>query len=468
MALSSSQLRAAWKKFECKKALMERIAFGGDSILVAPGTEDAWRALYQVFHHHGYRCRLDDTDSYNCRAMKNGKTKSLHSFGIALDVNWHTNPYIDHAGTRKVRYSDGADQDARARDVKLGRADTDMTPQIIQDVEQIATVGGEPVFEWGGRWNSIKDAMHFQIKQSPGEMSSGIDWSTVAGDRVDDETTDQAGGDVEEDVFGNDDDTFNERFNDIAGNDDDEGVLSYGARGAMVKALQQTLNRLGYFIGDEDSIFGRLTRDGVLAFQADKGIEATGLYDAETAEALKTATERPIAARRLRTTEKELVQRGSQTMRTARWNRWLGIGTAILGALGVSDKHLGYVNAAANALKGTSEAVKTGDAGTIFNNLLQNAEALNKATGNNSKVGEILAKINEVKDVVASTATNSPPPQGGGILESVISLGQGLLSGTGYGLPAMLAGAGLMIWRNANSASRARLNDHRTAANRHR
>lgn len=181
MARSTRELRELWHAYECAPAKMATVPFGPDRIRIAPQTAGAWAALAAVLAHHGYRIRPGDTDSYNCRAIKGGGARSLHAFGIALDVNWATNPYRDHDGERAVRWSAEADQAARAEQVRLGRADTDFTPALIADVARIATVAGERVFEWGGSWRTIKDPMHFEIDLSPAELACGIDPATVAG-----------------------------------------------------------------------------------------------------------------------------------------------------------------------------------------------------------------------------------------------------------------------------------------------
>src|SRR5262245_10251609 len=137
MPKSTTQLRQLWGQFECAEASMVLIPFGPDKIRVAPPTAEAWEALAAVMLHHGYHIRTRDTDSYNCRAITGGTGRSLHSFGIALDVNWTTNPFLDHPGNRKVRFSQKPTQDERAMDVRLGLADTDMTPEMIADVEAI-------------------------------------------------------------------------------------------------------------------------------------------------------------------------------------------------------------------------------------------------------------------------------------------------------------------------------------------
>ncbi|XSG81724.1 MAG: M15 family metallopeptidase [Methyloligella sp. ZOD6] len=178
---TTSQLRRWWRKYECKRDRMVRIAFCEDSVLVASEAKDAFAALAAVLDRHGYTVRPGDTDSYNCRAISGGSGKSLHSFGIALDINWNTNPYRDHPGQRNVRYSDKATQEERAADVRAGLADTDMTRALIADILAIKTVDGGHVFQWGGDWTTLKDTMHFQIDLPPDRLSAGIDTSSVTG-----------------------------------------------------------------------------------------------------------------------------------------------------------------------------------------------------------------------------------------------------------------------------------------------
>lgn len=158
---------------------MKIIAFGPDRIRVAPPTEDAWRAMAAVFDAHDYDIRTTDTDSYNCRTITGGTKKSLHSYGIALDINWKTNPYKDHDGVRTVQFSSKAGQEERAIDVKRHLADTDMTPAMIADIRAIKNQAGQTVFQWGGDWKSVKDAMHFQIDLSPDDLALGVDLATL-------------------------------------------------------------------------------------------------------------------------------------------------------------------------------------------------------------------------------------------------------------------------------------------------
>ncbi|MER9456150.1 MULTISPECIES: M15 family metallopeptidase [unclassified Mesorhizobium] len=181
MILNTAQLRQKWQSFQCSETTMVVVPFGPDKIRIAPPTAEAFQALATVMAHHDYIIRVQDTDSYNCRAITGGTAKSLHSFGIALDVNWTTNPYIDHGGVRSVRFSQKLTQDERAGDVRAGKADTDMSSAMIDDVTAICTKSGERVFLWGGRFEDRKDCMHFQIDLSPQDLAVGIDTATVAG-----------------------------------------------------------------------------------------------------------------------------------------------------------------------------------------------------------------------------------------------------------------------------------------------
>ncbi|MGO8468336.1 M15 family metallopeptidase [Rhizobium leguminosarum] len=179
MGKTTEELRRLWRAFQCNDHEMVLMRFGPDKIRVAEPTTEAWDALAAVLLAHDYEIRTQDTDSFNCREITNGSGPSLHSFGIALDINWKTNPYIDHTGKRKVRFSNKPTQEARARDVTMRLADTDMTPEMIEDVEAIKTNDGVKVFAWGGGFESVKDCMHFELDLSPAELAIGIDPSTV-------------------------------------------------------------------------------------------------------------------------------------------------------------------------------------------------------------------------------------------------------------------------------------------------
>jgi peptidoglycan hydrolase-like protein with peptidoglycan-binding domain len=261
MGQTTAQQRDSWKQYECNQDAMAVIDFGPDRVRVAPPAVDAFRALASVLLAHGYRIRVDDTDSYNCRVIKGGTGKSLHSYGIAIDVNWDTNPFKETPDDRAVRFSDKATQDERAQDVKLGIADTDMTKDVIDDVLAIKTNNKKTVFEWGGNWKDRKDSMHFELDVSPADLQTGVDWNTVKQPRT--AKALEAGEAIQ-----------------VA------TQLTIGSRGDAVKQLQLALAQRGYPVGDVDGIYGTQTAMAVSAFQAQQGLPQTGSSDDATLRAL--------------------------------------------------------------------------------------------------------------------------------------------------------------------------------------
>jgi len=156
MAASSSQLRTWWAKYKCETKLLEHIEFFGRGIGgVAAPTVEAYAALEMALETTGY----DPTSrwAYNCRPTSSG-LPSLHGFGIAIDIDPKLNPFT----TRPFSWDE-----------------TDFTPAQIKAVEGIKTTQGNQQWAWGGRWNSIRDYMHFQIDRPPTDVE--VDWSTVTG-----------------------------------------------------------------------------------------------------------------------------------------------------------------------------------------------------------------------------------------------------------------------------------------------
>jgi peptidoglycan hydrolase-like protein with peptidoglycan-binding domain len=170
----TQQMRDLWSGYACASGKMVDVLFGPKTIHVADITRDAWLALNQVFFKHGYDIRRGDTGAYNCRQITDGQGLSLHAYGIAVDVNWTTNPRKITKDKRKVRFSTAALQELRARDVSFHQADTDMSSDMIADVMRIVTSVGHPIFAWGGHFINTKDTMHFQLDVSPAELAAGI------------------------------------------------------------------------------------------------------------------------------------------------------------------------------------------------------------------------------------------------------------------------------------------------------
>jgi peptidoglycan hydrolase-like protein with peptidoglycan-binding domain len=72
--------------------------------------------------------------------------------------------------------------------------------------------------------------------------------------------------------------------------DESTRALRLQATGPRVRALQERLRDLGYWLGDPDGSYGDLTAQAVMAFQKVNGLERDGIAGASTLTALDTAT----------------------------------------------------------------------------------------------------------------------------------------------------------------------------------
>lgn len=157
---TTTTLRRWWAADLCEKSgAFPWIEILGRRTPVNPLTVDAWRALSAVLERHGYGAR--SVWCFNCRAITGGSKPSLHSYGIATDIDPADNPYL-----KTFRFS---------------WEQTRFTEAMITDIERIRSRTGATVFTWGGRWRTVKDYMHFQIDCRPEDLAAGIDWTTVSG-----------------------------------------------------------------------------------------------------------------------------------------------------------------------------------------------------------------------------------------------------------------------------------------------
>jgi len=143
----------------------------------------AWAALNFCLQRFGYAPEAHHTGAYNCRRITGGSGLSLHAYGpgdkfrfwngvtihtsLAVDINWQRNPF----GPRLI---------------------TDMPRPMVDSILAIRTNNGRQVWGWGGNYARNKDAMHYEIVCSPGDLATGIragtpiatptpkDWFTMA------------------------------------------------------------------------------------------------------------------------------------------------------------------------------------------------------------------------------------------------------------------------------------------------
>ncbi len=68
-----------------------------------------------------------------------------------------------------------------------------------------------------------------------------------------------------------------------------QALSKYGSTGSEVTAIQQRLQELGYSPGSADGIYGTNTKNAVIAFQRDYGLDDDGIVGPKTLEALGLA-----------------------------------------------------------------------------------------------------------------------------------------------------------------------------------
>jgi hypothetical protein len=88
----------------------------------------------------------NNTVAYNAREIVGGGKASLHSYGLAFDINPRQNPYLKNG---LLLPPDGR-YDPTAKGT--------LTPEIA------AWIKAEG-FVWGGDWTSLKDYMHFSWRE---------------------------------------------------------------------------------------------------------------------------------------------------------------------------------------------------------------------------------------------------------------------------------------------------------------
>ena len=163
---TTTEQRAEWDAYRCRPDLLVKVAFptsiepskwpAGYLLPVAPETATAW--LWMTDRMNRYGMTFDELagGTYNCRVIAGTTGYSLHSYGIAFDLNPSRNPY----GSRLVY---------------------DHPYGFIQDVLNLRTVSGARVFRWGGDWDddpdtghNTYDAMHFEIACTRADLASGL------------------------------------------------------------------------------------------------------------------------------------------------------------------------------------------------------------------------------------------------------------------------------------------------------
>jgi D-alanyl-D-alanine carboxypeptidase/Putative peptidoglycan binding domain len=128
-----------------------------NQIAVHRGTERIWKALGAVMLAYNYKIPTSYVGAYACRPITGGGSMSRHSWPLAMDINAATNPYRRTPSRRTIKWG----------------VETDMPAAMVAEIEKI-TADGFKAFGWGGRWRSVKDAMHYQVHVTLGEIAGEV------------------------------------------------------------------------------------------------------------------------------------------------------------------------------------------------------------------------------------------------------------------------------------------------------
>lgn len=148
---ASSTVRDWWSSYICHPddRFVNGQMFGNIGAvpaLLAP----AYEAMEQALRDTGYT--PTSTWAYNCRNIAGTKVKSLHSAGIAIDIDPALNPFS-------------------VGDPYSGA----LQAEQVEAIKSIVTTDGErQVFTWGGDWSRSKDRMHFQCDVPPQALEQGV------------------------------------------------------------------------------------------------------------------------------------------------------------------------------------------------------------------------------------------------------------------------------------------------------
>lgn len=111
----------------------------------------------------------NNTSCYNCREITGGGAPSIHSYGLAIDINPVQNPFIafEEKGDcpTKILPAQGKDYINR----------TNFRPGMTEKIVELFKNNGFTV--WGGKWNTPIDWQHFQTPRPLAQLLATMSFS---------------------------------------------------------------------------------------------------------------------------------------------------------------------------------------------------------------------------------------------------------------------------------------------------
>lgn len=128
-----------WAGDKCQRDRMVSLNVGGSTFIVNARAATTWRQFLTRYDHEVEPIRLDGWDGgYACRAIRGSSAPSVHSWGLAVDINASRHP--------------------------LGSAGTFSAHQMTALRHLLSAF---PEIRWGGDFHTRKDEQHFEIIKDP-------------------------------------------------------------------------------------------------------------------------------------------------------------------------------------------------------------------------------------------------------------------------------------------------------------
>lgn len=121
----------------------------------------------------------NNSSAFNCRLIQGTNIVSIHSYGLAVDINPEQNPYIlnkyELGKTVVPVYPPLGMNYINRRNIRHGMVEGVVNKQTGQTVIDIFHKHG--FTEWGGNWNEPLDWHHFQLRRADAEHLAKISYN---------------------------------------------------------------------------------------------------------------------------------------------------------------------------------------------------------------------------------------------------------------------------------------------------
>ncbi len=122
----------------------------------------------------------NNSSAFNCRNIANGNVSSIHSYGLAIDVNPQQNPYLI---TKYEEMSKGSIPVFPAlgiayvnrRNIRTGMVESVVNNNTKETVVDVFSKHGFKI--WGGNWNDPIDWHHFQLTREQSDILIKMNYS---------------------------------------------------------------------------------------------------------------------------------------------------------------------------------------------------------------------------------------------------------------------------------------------------